>query len=175
MAQKNIKIASPDSLGTGLANLKRRVSLLTNQEVKITEDKRFHVFFTTRKEGAMRIVIIEDEKIAYEKLVSFVREVVKPDALSWVRSIQEGRTFFETNQVVDVIFSDIELLDGPVFELFKIVTPACPIVFCTAYDQFYVDAFATNGIAYLLKPYSQEQFVEAWNKYLLLFGVKQSG
>ena len=61
------------------------------------------------------------------------------------------------------------LLDGNVFQVFDLITPSCPIIFCTAYDHFYTHAFQTNGIAYLLKPYSQTQFEEALRKYERLF------
>src|SRR5690606_39042208 len=43
---------------------------------------------------------------------------------------------------------------------------SCPIIFTTAYDQFWMHAFEENGIDYLLKPFSKARFQQAWNKYL---------
>lgn len=86
----------------------------------------------------------------------------------------QGRVaFLRETADLDLIFSDIELLDGKAFQIFQTVRPACPIIFCTAYDHFYVEAFQTNGIAYLLKPYDQAQFAAAWDKYRLLFPSKE--
>lgn len=121
-------------------------------------------------ENRRNILIIEDEQRAGEKLVDLIKEVEVNSKIDWMRSVQDAIDFLrrEANNV-DLIFSDIELLDGNSFEIFEKITPSCPIVFCTAYDQFYVDAFKTNGIAYLLKPYTKEQFVGAWKKYLMLF------
>ncbi len=63
-----------------------------------------------------------------------------------------------------LIFSDIELLDGNVFEFFENAELTCPIIFTTAYDQFLLQAFERNGIAYLLKPFTYENFVAAMLK-----------
>ncbi|MEO0470549.1 MAG: LytTR family DNA-binding domain-containing protein, partial [Bacteroidota bacterium] len=54
-----------------------------------------------------------------------------------------------------------------------LIQPVCPIIFCTAYDQFYQEAFQTNGIAYLLKPYDEDAFQTAWQKYERLFAQEQ--
>lgn len=122
------------------------------------------------------ILIIEDEQRAGEKLMDLIKEVQTDSAVSWMRSVQDSVDFLRREASnIDLIFSDIELLDGNSFEIFQRITPNCPIVFCTAYDQFYVDAFKTNGIAYLLKPYTKEQFEEAWKKYLLLFNNDTQG
>lgn len=116
------------------------------------------------------ILIIEDEQRAGEKLLDLVKEVQTDAKVNWVRSVQDSVDFLRREaDNLDIIFSDIELLDGNSFQIFERITPNCPIIFCTAYDQFYVDAFKTNGIAYLLKPYTKEQFGEAWKKYLGLF------
>lgn len=63
-----------------------------------------------------------------------------------------------------MIFSDIELLDGNVFEFLENEESNNPIIFTTAYDQFLLQAFERNGIAYLLKPFTFENFVAAMQK-----------
>lgn len=69
---------------------------------------------------------------------------------------------------IDLIFSDIELLDGNAFDIFRQVSISCPIIFTTAYDEFWMNAFECNGIAYLLKPFSRQRFQNAWDKFLRL-------
>lgn len=44
-----------------------------------------------------------------------------------------------------------------------------PIIFCSAHDEYLFQAFNTNGIAYILKPYSQTDFNKAIIKYQSLF------
>ena len=115
------------------------------------------------------ILILEDEQRAGEKLIDSIKSIEKYVKIEWKRSIADAIGFLSDEPRLDIIFSDIELLDGNAFKVYEVVQPKCPIIFCTAYNTFYLDAFKTNGIAYLLKPYTQESFVNAWNKFLLLF------
>ncbi len=123
----------------------------------------------------MNILIIEDEQIAGEKLKGYIGKYVSADAsVSWVRSVSESYELLSKPNSFDIIFSDIELLDGNVFSVYETVDVKCPIIFCTAYDKFVMKAFETNGIAYLLKPYNEEQFLDSWKKYQVLFDKKEN-
>jgi len=122
----------------------------------------------------LKILIIEDEQHAGEKIIASIESVTKNSNIKWMRSIVEVISYLKTEPKLDVIFSDIELLDGNVFKAYEVVQPKCPIIFCTAYNNFYVDAFNANGIAYLLKPYTKDSFNIAWNKFLLLFKTEKN-
>ena len=116
----------------------------------------------------MKVLILEDEIPAYEKLLGFItKNIPGVEVLGWARSIKEGLPLLDKGP--DLIFSDIELLDGNSFALFETSKVECPIIFCTAFDNYLFQAFQTNGIAYLLKPYSEEKFKEAVGKYHTLF------
>jgi DNA-binding LytR/AlgR family response regulator len=115
-----------------------------------------------------KILIIEDEIPARKKLKRFIEELDLPiEIIAELDTVQSSVNFLK-NHKPDLIFSDIELLDGNAFEIYQQVSVSCPIIFITAYDQFWMDAFDGNGIAYLLKPFSKERFQKAWKKYLLL-------
>jgi two-component system, LytTR family, response regulator len=60
---------------------------------------------------------------------------------------------------------DIELSDGLSFKIFEAVTINCPVIFCTAFDEYWQEAFEHNSIDYLLKPIKQEKLETALNKY----------
>lgn len=116
----------------------------------------------------IKIVIIEDEIPARKKLKRFIDGVnLDTEIIAELDTVQSAITFLKDHQP-SLIFSDIELLDGNAFEIYNEVPVSCPIIFTTAYDQFWMDAFDSNGIAYLLKPFSKEHFRKAWDKYLLL-------
>ncbi len=113
----------------------------------------------------MRVIVIEDEPLAAEKLCGFITrydDSIKIEAR--LESKKEGEDWFRSNMPPDLIFSDIELLDGNVFEFLEKVEISCPIIFTTAYDQFLLQAFTQSGIAYLLKPFTFENFVAAMQK-----------
>jgi DNA-binding LytR/AlgR family response regulator len=116
----------------------------------------------------IKILIIEDEIPARKKLKRFCEELDTPiEIMAEIDTVAKGISFLKSN-TVDLIFSDIELLDGNSFEIYSQVPLSCPIIFTTAYDQFWMNAFDSNGIAYLLKPFSKDRFQKAWDKFLML-------
>lgn len=117
----------------------------------------------------MRVLILEDEIPAYHKITSCLHPLFdRTTGHDWARTIKEGKEFL-TKNIYDLILSDIQLLDGISFDLFDSITVDCPIIFCSAHDDYLFRAFNTNGIAYILKPYSQADFNKAIEKYQLLF------
>ncbi|MCK9204744.1 MAG: LytTR family DNA-binding domain-containing protein [Bacteroidales bacterium] len=118
----------------------------------------------------MKIVIIEDEKLTAEDLAGTITEL-DPDAeiVSFLYSVKEAICYFKNNALPDLIFSDIQLGDGLSFEIFKSVSISSPVIFCTAYDEFALNAFKANGIDYLLKPFSSKSISEALHKYKTFF------
>lgn len=114
----------------------------------------------------MRIVIIEDEKITADDLASTILSV-EPDAkiVAILSSVKTAISFFQDNEAPDLIFSDVQLGDGLSFEIFKNVRISAPIIFCTAYDEYALNAFKTNGIDYILKPSTSQTIADALSKY----------
>lgn len=119
----------------------------------------------------MKIVIVEDEILAAEDLAQTLQRVLpQAEIIKHVQSVQEGLVFFGNDPKIDLIFSDIQLGDGLSFQIFKEVSIAAPIVFCTAYDNYLLEAFKTNGIDYILKPISNSAVEQTIEKY---FGLQR--
>lgn len=117
----------------------------------------------------MNILILEDEIPAYQKLINYMNDVFEEEFTHDIaRSNSDGKKFLQEN-TYDFILSDIQLLDGISFDLFDEVTVNCPIIFCSAHDDYLFKAFNTNGIAYILKPYSKSDFNKAIEKYQTFF------
>lgn len=68
----------------------------------------------------------------------------------------------------DVVFCDIRLSDGDCFEVLCNMEVTTPLVFTTAYDEYALQAFETNGIAYLLKPIITSELKQATDKAIAL-------
>lgn len=114
----------------------------------------------------MKIVVIEDEVLIANDLVDILHRIAPSvEIVAQIGSVQEGISFFNENPIVDLIFSDIHLGDGLSFEIFKEVKSIAPIIFCTAYDSYAIDAFKVNGIDYILKPFSEKNIQEALAGY----------
>ena len=113
----------------------------------------------------MNILIVEDEKIAANKIVAALNKMALDiHILGCLESIQETVDFLRTNKP-DLIFLDIELVDGSSFEIFDKVTVNCPVIFTTAYSKYAIKAFEVNSVAYLLKPITEEALQKALENY----------
>ncbi|MCT4622969.1 MAG: LytTR family DNA-binding domain-containing protein [Schleiferiaceae bacterium] len=114
----------------------------------------------------MKVVIIEDEPRAARRLASLIHELnSETEVVKQIESVKQGVSFFQTQPDIDLIFSDIQLTDNLSFEIFKTIEGNTPIIFTTAYNQYAIDAFKTNGIDYLLKPIDQNELAAAIEKY----------
>jgi DNA-binding LytR/AlgR family response regulator len=60
---------------------------------------------------------------------------------------------------------DIHLGDGKSLDIFEQTVISCPVIFITAYDSYAVKVFKHFTIDYLLKPYEEEELLEALSKY----------
>lgn len=116
----------------------------------------------------MRIVIIEDEELMAEDLENCILQA-DPQAhiVAKLASVAEALAFLEENNGFDLVFSDIQLGDGLSFDVFKRMQLKVPVIFCTAFDEYALEAFKANGVDYILKPFSQDDIDASLNKYKL--------
>jgi DNA-binding LytR/AlgR family response regulator len=114
----------------------------------------------------MKILIVEDEELSVRKLRGLLQEV-RPDAevVADVDSIETTVDWLTSNPAPDIILMDIELVDGQSFEIFERTEVKCPVIFITSYDEFAIQAFKVNSVAYLLKPIEKEDIVAAFEKF----------
>lgn len=113
----------------------------------------------------MTILIIEDEVKTAKALGQLILSI-RPDVqiLSYIQSIDGAVEYLTENDQPDLIFMDIQLADGLCFEIFKNVEVVSPVIFCTAFDDYAIEAFKSNGIDYVLKPFSRESITLAITK-----------
>lgn len=113
----------------------------------------------------MRIIIVEDEKLAAERLITILQEYdATVEVVACLESIEETVQYLKQHAHPDLLLLDIHLSDGHCFEIFKQVSYNKPVIFTTAYDQYALDAFKMFSIDYILKPVTQEALGAALNK-----------
>src|SRR3982751_4672327 len=114
----------------------------------------------------MKVVIVEDEIPAAEKLRQTLLELpFTIDIVKELASLKEALSWFQNNSMPDLVFMDIELSDGLSFELIEKAAINCPVVFITAFDDYWQEAFEHNSIDYLLKPLRKERLQTALEKF----------
>ncbi|NLR66423.1 response regulator transcription factor [Chitinophaga varians] len=112
----------------------------------------------------IQVVIIDDERAAREEIkrallpytdyevAGEARHV--PEALALARDVQPG-----------LLFLDIQMPGANGFELLAQLTNVPDVIFTTAYDTYAVQAFDSNALDYLLKPFRTERFAQAMEKH----------
>lgn len=112
----------------------------------------------------MKVLIIEDELLVQEEFARLIRKLF-PDMeiAAMLCSVSDSVKWLNENNA-DLIFLDIHLSDGMGFDIFDQVNVLTPVIFTTAYDQYAIRAFETNGVGYLLKPISQSDLIATINR-----------
>lgn len=112
----------------------------------------------------MKVLVIEDEIPAQEELVRILRKHFSNiEIVDIIGSVRDSVEWLRNN-TTDLIFMDIQLLDGCCFDIFDVVEVRTPIIFTTAYDQYALKAFKVNSVDYLLKPVDEDELVAAVRK-----------
>jgi len=118
----------------------------------------------------MKIVIIEDEAPALQKLEALlVRYDTEIEIVAKLDSVKSSVQWFQQCTLLpDLVFMDIRLTDGLSFEIFRHVTINTPVIFTTAYNEYALEAFKVNSIAYLLKPFSYDELYKSMQKLITM-------
>jgi two-component system LytT family response regulator len=118
----------------------------------------------------MRVLIVDDEAPARARL----RQMLASQA--GVEISGEGETGVQAMDLAaalhpDVILLDIQMPGCSGIDVAASLPPPRPhIVFCTAFDQYAVDAFELQAVDYLLKPISRARLVQALDRVRGLAG-----
>jgi Response regulator of the LytR/AlgR family len=111
----------------------------------------------------MRVLIIEDEKLARDLLKSYLKDYEEVFLLGECENGFEGVRMINELQP-DVVLLDIQMPKINGFEMLQLLDHKPEIIFTTAYDQFALKAFELNAVDYLLKPFSKERLLSALEK-----------
>ena len=114
----------------------------------------------------MKILIVEDEELAADRLNQLILEF-EPEAQIFgpLDTVSATIAHLNSNPDYDLIFMDIQLADGKSFSIFEGCEVLIPIIFTTAYDEYALKAFEINSIDYLLKPVNRERLKAAIDKF----------
>lgn len=102
----------------------------------------------------MNILIVEDEVMAQKSLARVLTNNF-PDfrIVGCTDSVKSTVAWLnDPANVADIIFMDVELLDGVCFEIFRQTEVKAKVIMTTAYDSYALKAFEAGSVDYLLKP-----------------------
>lgn len=121
----------------------------------------------------LKCIIIDDEPLAIDLLKSYVQ---KTPFLKLIGTFDNALSSIDTinSNKIDILFLDINMPHINGLEFSKTITSNTRIIFTTAYDQYAVEGFRLNALDYLLKPINYTEFLQAANKALEWFRMKDA-
>ncbi|MGK0442183.1 MAG: two-component system response regulator AlgR [Pseudohongiellaceae bacterium] len=114
----------------------------------------------------MNVLIVDDEPLARQRLA---RLVADSDGYQVVSEAENGKQAVEqVNQhKPDIVLMDIRmpLMDGlEAARALTILEEPPAVIFCTAYNDYALEAFEANAVGYLLKPVNSDKLAGALAK-----------
>ena len=119
----------------------------------------------------MNCIIVDDEPLATDLMVDFVKKI------PFLILLGTCKNAFEANEIihkknVDLLFLDIQMPNLSGIQLIHSLEKKPLVIFTTAYSEYAVESYDLNAIDYLLKPFTFERFLKAVNKAYALFSKK---
>lgn len=111
----------------------------------------------------IKAIAIDDEPLALKIIEHFCRQT---------DFIELEKTFTKTDEAlkhlkkypVDLLFLDIQMPGKNGIDFYKQLKSDILVIFTTAYSEYAVEGFNISALDYLLKPFSQERFLQAVEK-----------
>lgn len=122
----------------------------------------------------IHILIADDEALARQRIQTLVLQSEHHCILSEASNGKEAIDLI-SKEKIDLVFLDIKMTDMTGFQVLQELAPeAIPIIiFVTAFDAFAIKAFEVQAIDFLLKPYKNERFFEAFDRAVNQHNLEQ--
>src|SRR5215469_3760877 len=124
----------------------------------------------------LRVLIADDEALARQRLEDLLR---KESNVEIAGTAEDGDAAVEAIEKLkpDLVFLDVQMPGRTGFEVVRDVgaEKMPPTIFVTAYDRFALEAFNVAAVDYLVKPFDDERFEQAFRRARHLIELKEVG
>lgn len=114
-------------------------------------------------------IIIDDEPTGISNLCSSLQDIKMIDVIKTAQIPLKGKELILKNKP-DLLFLDVEMPEVSGFELLReikdLVSWPMQVIFYTAYDKYLLEALRESAFDYLLKPYTETEFLMVINRFL---------
>jgi two-component system, LytTR family, response regulator len=111
-------------------------------------------------------ILVDDERLARKELRSMLAEHEIIDVVGEAETVAQAAELVRAKKP-DVVFLDIQLPGETGFDLLEKISPACRIIFVTAFDAYAIRAFEVNALDYLLKPINPARLAHAIERLMI--------
>jgi two-component system LytT family response regulator len=113
----------------------------------------------------MKVIIIDDEPLARSIVKEYLQKHPQLQIVQECNDGFEGLKAIQEHQP-DLVFLDIQMPKINGFEMLELIEQPPAVIFATAFDEYAIKAFEAHAIDYLLKPFNQDRFDKAINKWM---------
>ncbi len=108
-------------------------------------------------------LVVDDEPIAREGIMEYVRQIDYLNPVAQCKSAAEAAGLLQKHKI-DLIFLDIQMPKLTGIEFVKALAEPPLVIFTTAYSEYALEGFELDVVDYLLKPISFARFLKAVEK-----------
>lgn len=112
----------------------------------------------------IKAILIDDEPLSRQIIKTYLEGYIDITVVGECNDGFEGVKAIMQHQP-DLIFLDIQMPKITGFEMLELIDQPPAVIFTTAFDEYAIRAFESNAIDYLLKPFSEERFKKAMDKF----------
>jgi len=117
----------------------------------------------SNQQSRCKVMIVDDERLARLELKRLLTKFDHIDVVAEANSAKQALMLMNT-MAIDIVFIDIQMPHMTGLELAQTFANNIKFVFCTAFNEHAVDAFALNAIDYLVKPVNPERLKQCLDK-----------
>ena len=120
----------------------------------------------------MRCLIVDDEPLAHDVILSYIREVPFLEIAGQCYRATEALDFLNKSEI-DLIFLDIRMPKLSGLDFLKTLQKQPIVIITSAYEEHALESFDLDVCDYLLKPFRFDRFLKASNRALTRFNFKR--
>ena len=124
----------------------------------------------------MRVLIVDDEPLARQRVEDLLRH---EEGVDIVGMIDNGSSAIEAVRSLhpDLVFLDVQMPGKTGLDVVREVGPEemPATIFVTAYDRYALQAFDVAAVDYLVKPFDDERFEQAFRRARRLVELEEMG
>lgn len=114
----------------------------------------------TMNNSPVKTLIVDDERLARVELKRLLGR--HDDVIEIVAEAPNADTALKLllEQSIDLVFLDVQMPGMTGIEMADHISSDVQFIFCTAFDQYAVDAFTLNAVDYLVKPVNPQRLAQ---------------
>jgi len=120
----------------------------------------------------IRAIAIDDEPLALQLVTGYIKKTPFLELMGEFDNPISAMEFLDQN-VVDLIFLDIQMPDLIGTDFARTLSQGPKIIFTTAYEKYALEGFRLEAVDYLLKPFGYDEFLIAAQKARKLIDLEQ--